>query len=87
MGRRRPPLRAYEAAAFATEEEAMRRCFDVALESSRSGGYPFAAVVTHGGRIVAEATNRVSQERDVTRHAEVVALAKAQKALGTTSLD
>ena len=85
--RRPPPLRAHEPAAIVTEEEAMRRCFDLALESARLGGYPIAAVVTRGGRIVVEATNRVSQERDVTRHAEVVALAEAQKALATTSLD
>jgi tRNA(adenine34) deaminase len=85
--RRRPPLRAHEPAAVVTDEEAMRRCFDLALESARLGGYPIAAVVTLGGRIVVEATNRVSQERDVTRHAEVVALAEAQKVLATTSLD
>lgn len=69
------------------DEQAMQRCFDVALESARSGGYPFAAIVTQKGRIIAESTNRVSQEGDVTRHAEVVALAKAQKALGCTSID
>ena len=65
----------------------MRRCFDIAVESSRGGGYPFAAVVVRKGRIVAEATNRVTQERDVTRHAEVVALAEAQRSLRSGSLD
>jgi tRNA(adenine34) deaminase len=84
--RRRPP-RAEEPGTVATDEEAMRRCFDVAFESARRGGYPIAAVVTRRGRIVAEAVNRVSHDRDVTRHAEIVALAEAQKALGTTSLD
>jgi tRNA(adenine34) deaminase len=74
-------------AGVATAEQTMQRCFDVALESARRGGYPFAAIVTRGGRIVVEATNRVSQERDVTRHAEVVALAKAQQVLVCTSLD
>jgi tRNA(adenine34) deaminase len=69
------------------DKQAMQRCFDVALESARSGGYPFAAIVTRKGRIIAESTNRVSQEGDVTRHAEVVALAKAQRALGCTSID
>jgi tRNA(adenine34) deaminase len=69
------------------DAQAMQRCFDVALESARSGGYPFAAIVTRKGRIIAESTNRVSQEGDVTRHAELVALSKAQRALGCTSLD
>ena len=37
--------------------------------------------------MVAELINRVAHEHDVTRHAEVVALSQAQKALGTVSLD
>lgn len=74
-------------AGLSIDEEAMRRCFDVAIESSRRGGYPYAAVVTRNGRIIVEATNRVSQEGDPTRHAEVVALAKTQKTLACTSLD
>ena len=69
------------------DQQAMQRCFDVALESARRGGYPFAAIVTRKGRIIAKSTNRVSQEGDVTRHAEVVALAKAQRALGCISID
>jgi tRNA(adenine34) deaminase len=36
---------------------------------------------------VAESTNRVTRDGDVTRHAEVAAISQAQKALGTTSLD
>jgi tRNA(adenine34) deaminase len=69
------------------DDQAMQLCFDLAIESARRGDYPFAAIVARKGKIVAQATNRVSQEGDVTRHPEVVALAKAQKALGCTSLD
>jgi tRNA(adenine34) deaminase len=69
------------------DEAFMRRCFDLAVESCRKGGYPFASVVVRKGRIVAEATNRITQDRDVTRHAEVVALAEAQRALHSASLD
>ena len=83
----RLPIMLNDPAAVATAEQTMRRCFEVAHKSARRGGYPFAAVVTRRGRIVVEATNRVSQERDLTRHAEVVALAEAQKALACTSLD
>lgn len=36
---------------------------------------------------MAESTNRVSRDRDVTRHAEVVAISMAQKQLSTISLD
>ena len=37
--------------------------------------------------MIAESINRVKQGKDVTRHAEVVAISGAQKALATTSLD
>ena len=65
----------------------MRRCFDLALRSANDGGYPFAAIVTSKGRTIVETTNRVSYERDVTRHAEIVAISEAQRKLGCTSLD
>ena len=35
---------------------------------------------------MAETTNRVAQDRDVTRHAEMVAICEAQEALGSTDL-
>ena len=71
----------------ASDEQTMRRCFDVAARSAREGGYPFAAIVTKKGSTIVEATNRVSQDRDVTRHAEAVALTEAQRTLKCTSLD
>ena len=72
---------------LARDEQMMRRCFDLAAQSARDGGYPFAAVVTKKGSTIIEATNRVSQDRDVTRHAEAVALTEAQRTLACTSLD
>lgn len=71
----------------ASDEQTMRRCFDVAARSAREGGYPFAAIVTKKGSTIVEATNRVSQDRDVTRHAEAVALTEARRTLKCTSLD
>jgi tRNA(adenine34) deaminase len=71
----------------ASDEQMMRRCFDLAVQSARAGGYPYAAIIAKGDRIIAESTNRVSQDHDITRHAEKVALSEAQKYLATTSLD
>lgn len=65
----------------------MRRCLALAKSSAEFGEYPYAAVVCRNGEIVCEATNRVTRDRDVTRHAELIALSDAQKALGQTSLD
>src|SRR5262245_16937853 len=65
----------------------MQRCIALAVRSGEEGEYPYGVVVCRGGEVVAESINRVARERDVTRHAEVVALSQAQKALGTVSLD
>ena len=65
----------------------MTRCIELAKASSKAGEYPYAAVLCRGDTVVAESTNRVTQDRDVTRHAEVVAISQAQKTLDTVSLD
>src|SRR5450830_1635531 len=72
--------------AQATDERMMRRCFALAAKSAEQGEYPYRAVIARNGRIVAETTNQVAHERDVTRHAEVVAICEAQKALDSTDL-
>src|SRR5206468_7755486 len=65
----------------------MTRCIALSQESGKAGEYPYAAVVCCDGAIVAESINRVAHDRDVTRHAEVVAISLAQKALRSVSLD
>ncbi len=72
--------------AQATDEVMMRHCFALAAKSAEQGEYPYAAVIVRDGEIVAETTNKVGQERDVTRHAELVAISLAQQALGSTDL-
>jgi len=64
----------------------MRRCLHLSEQSVAAGERPFGAVVAAGPFIVAAAGNRVEAERDVTRHAEVVALAEAQRLLGKNDL-
>ncbi len=71
----------------ATDERMMRRCFALATQSAKQGEYPYGSVITCDGAVVAETTNRVAHDRDVTRHAEVVAITAAQKARGSTNLD
>lgn len=65
----------------------MTRCIELSKSSGESGEYPYAAIMCRDGKIVAESPNRVSHERDVTRHAEIVAISLAQRALATVSLD
>jgi len=71
-----------------TERDAamMRRCIQLSAAATQSGEFPFAAIVCEGANIVAEATNCVAQDCDVTRHAELLAISKAQQVLGTKDL-
>jgi tRNA(adenine34) deaminase len=73
--------------AQALDREMMQRCIDLSVQSGRAGEYPYGVVICRDGKVVAESINRVAHEHDVTRHAEVVAISAAQKALGTVSLD
>lgn len=71
-----------------TPQDLMRRAVALALESARTGGGPFGALVARpDGRVVAEGANRVIAAKDSTAHAEIVALRAAQQALGTHRLD
>src|SRR4051795_2286010 len=69
------------------DAEMMRRAIDLAVRSGQEGEYPYGVVICRGGAVIAESINRVAHERDVTRHAEVVAISEAQKKLETVSLD
>ena len=71
----------------ALDRAMMARCIALSQESGRAGEYPYGAVICRDGRVVVESINRVTHDRDVTRHAEVVAISNAQKTLKTVSLD
>src|SRR5258707_1645834 len=65
----------------------MARAIALSKESGAAGEYPYGVLIYRAGKVVAESINRVKHDSDVTRHAEVVAISAAQKALRSTSLD
>jgi tRNA(adenine34) deaminase len=71
----------------AMDRRMMTHAIGLSKQSGKAGEYPYAAVVCRDGAIVAESINRVVHDGDVTRHAEVVAISLAQKALRSVSLD
>ena len=71
----------------AMDRRMMTHAIGLSKQSGKAGEYPYAAVVCRDGAIVAESINRVTHDGDVTRHAEVVTISLAQKALGSVSLD
>ena len=75
-----------EAVTQTTDAAMMQRCIALAKIGTRRGEFPFACVIAKDGKVVAEATNQVVQDGDVTRHAELVAVSLAQKALGARDL-
>src|SRR5262249_19075637 len=71
----------------ATDRVMMKRCIALSLRSVDFGEYPFAAVVCRNGQVVCESINAVSHDRDVTHHAEVVAISEAMRRLRSVSLE
>jgi tRNA(adenine34) deaminase len=65
----------------------MTRTIALSKQSGEAGEYPYGVVICRDYDIVAESINRVRCDSDVTRHAELVAISAAQKALRSTSLD
>ena len=68
-------------------EGLMARALDIAREAAVQGDVPVGCVIERHGVVVAEAANRREIDRDPTAHAEVLALRRAARALGTWRLD
>ncbi|TGE29028.1 nucleoside deaminase [Hymenobacter metallicola] len=72
----------------APRDEFMREAIRLSIEKMQAGhGGPFGAVVVKDGRIIAHGFNQVTSTNDPTCHAEVDAIRKACRELGTFQLD
>ncbi|MGH1339308.1 MAG: nucleoside deaminase [Aureispira sp.] len=71
-----------------TDHEFMQRAIQIAEEGvANNQGGPFGAVVVKDGVIIGESCNLVTSTNDPTAHAEVSAIRKACKKLGSFQLD
>ncbi len=71
----------------AVDREMMARCIELSRAAASEGEFPFASLVTFNDTIIAEATNQVARDSDITRHAELLAVSKSQKVLGRSKLN
>ena len=69
------------------KEKFMQEAIRLSIEKMQAGfGGPFGAVVVRNGEIIAYGFNNVTSSNDPTAHAEVDAIRKACRALGTYQL-
>ncbi|MHC5225841.1 nucleoside deaminase [Ignatzschineria sp. LJL83] len=59
---------------------------EATLDNIQQGGRPFGASVVKDGKVVATAVNTMLHDLDPTAHAEMSAIRKAAKVLGTVDL-
>ena len=64
----------------------MQKAIELSIESVKNGGGPFGAVIVKDGKIIAQSSNSVTKDNDPTAHAEVNAIRKAAKELGSFDL-
>lgn len=67
-------------------DQFMKRAVDLAVENVHNGGGPFGAVLVKDGEIVAEGVNELHEKYDISGHAELLAIRKAQEDLQTHDL-
>lgn len=65
----------------------MNQAMILAARAMKHDDVPIGAVIVHKGHIVARGENRVQQKKNPTLHAEIVAINRACKKLGTKFLD
>lgn len=64
----------------------MKRAIDLAVQNVEEGGQPFGAVLVKDNQIFTEGVNELHKKFDVSGHAELLAIRKAQEQLQTEDL-
>jgi tRNA(Arg) A34 adenosine deaminase TadA len=64
----------------------MRKAINLSIENVKRGGGPFGAIITKDGKIISTGVNQVTKNNDPTAHAEINAIRKAARKLGTFDL-
>jgi len=71
----------------APDERVMRLALEEARAAAAGGDVPVGAVIVRGDEILAKAGNAREREQDPTAHAEILALRRASRAIGSWHLE
>jgi tRNA(adenine34) deaminase len=69
-----------------SDEYYIKKCIALAEMSIKKGEAPFGSLIVKDGKIIVAATNANEKNHDITCHAEIMAMRKAQKKLMTKDL-
>lgn len=68
------------------EEEYFKYCIELAKKASKKNEVPVGAIIVYKNEIIAKAFNLREKRKDITAHAEILAIKKAAKKLKTWNL-
>ncbi|MGP4073526.1 nucleoside deaminase [Piscibacillus sp. B03] len=69
------------------DEKFLRQAIELAQENVRNGGRPFGAVLVKDGEVIATGVNETNATHDITAHAELLAVRRANEQLQTPFLE
>lgn len=70
-----------------TAEYYMKEALKEAKKAYKKDEVPVGAIIVKNGEIIAKAHNNKESKKDTTKHAEIIAIQKASKALGAWRLE
>ena len=70
-----------------TAEYYMKEALKEAKKAYKKDEVPVGAIIVKNGEIIAKAHNTKEAKKDTTKHAEIIAIQKASKALGAWRLE
>lgn len=67
-------------------DQFMKRAIELAVDNVKEAGQPFGAVLVKDNEIVSEGVNELHKKHDVSGHAELLAIRRAQEKFQTNNL-
>jgi len=64
----------------------MARCIDLSRQSIEEGDNPFSCLIVYKNKIIVETKNKAILDKDITKHAEILAMQMLQNLLPSSEL-